>query len=52
MPLLKGAKAKTKKGVSKNISTEIKSGKPRAQAVAIAMKLAGKSKRKKPNKKV
>jgi hypothetical protein len=46
MPLIKGPKAKTKKGISKNISTEIKKGKrPRKQAIAIALKLAGKSKK-------
>ena len=47
MPLLKGAKAKTKKGISKNIATEIRSGRPKSQSVAIAMSLAGKSKPKK-----
>ena len=46
MPLLKGAKAKTKKGISENISREIKSGSPKKQAIAIAMNTAGKSKRK------
>ena len=47
MPLLKGAKAKTKKGISKNIATEVRSGKPVKQAVAIAYSVAGKSKAKK-----
>lgn len=36
MPLLKGEKAKTKKGFSTNIKREMESGKPQKQAVAIA----------------
>ena len=36
MPLVKGAKAKTKKGFSANVSAEINSGKPKSQAIAIA----------------
>lgn len=42
MPLRKGAKAKTKAGVSANIRAERKAGKSQAQSVAIAMRLAGK----------
>jgi hypothetical protein len=42
MPLKKGSKAKSKKGISSNIRTEIRAGKPRKQAIAIAMRLAGK----------
>jgi hypothetical protein len=44
MPLLKGKKAKTPAGISANIRREIKSGRPQRQAVAIAMRVAGKPK--------
>ena len=47
MPLLKGKKAATKKGIQKNIKTEIKAGKPPKQAVAIAYSQAKKTKKKK-----
>jgi len=47
MPLIKGKKAKTKKGISENIRREMHAGKPQPQAVAIAMNKAGKSKKKK-----
>lgn len=36
MPLVKGAKAKTKKGFSENVKREMNAGKPQKQAVAIA----------------
>ena len=51
MPLVKGARAKTKEGFSKNVSTEIKSGKKKSQAVAIAYSEARGKKKKKPHKK-
>lgn len=47
MPLVKGKKAKTKKGFSENIKREMKEGKPQKQAVAIAYSEAGEKKRKK-----
>ena len=50
MPLKKGKAAKSKKGFSKNVSTEIKAGKPKKQAVAIAYSLAGEKKSKKKAK--
>lgn len=47
MPLEKG---KSKKAISKNIETEIKAGKPKKQAIAIAYNVAGLSKKKSVNK--
>jgi hypothetical protein len=46
MPLEKGKAAKTKKGFSKNVATERKSGKSEAQSVAIAYSEAGEKKKK------
>jgi hypothetical protein len=43
VPLIKGAKAKTKKGISENIRREMHAGKPQDQAVAIAMSMAKKT---------
>ena len=42
MPLKRGS---SKKVVSANIRTEIKAGKPKRQAVAIALSKAGKSRK-------
>ena len=50
MPLVKGAKARSKKGFSENIRREMEAGKPQKQAVAIAYSEARRSK-KKPKKK-
>ena len=47
MPLVKGKAAKTKKGISENISRERHAGKPEKQSIAIAMSVAGKSRKKK-----
>jgi hypothetical protein len=44
MPLRKGKKAKSRKGISSNIATEIRHGKSPRQAIAIAMRLAGRPK--------
>jgi hypothetical protein len=42
MPLKKGSSKAT---IASNIRTEIKAGKPRRQAIAIAMRKAGKPKK-------
>ena len=51
MPLVKGQKAKTKKGFSENIRREMEAGKPQKQAVAIAYSEAGEGKSKRKKKK-
>lgn len=43
MPMHKG---RSKKVIGENIATEIKAGKPKDQAIAIAMSKAGKKKKK------
>lgn len=47
MPLIKGQKAKSQKNISKNIKTEMSHGKPQKQAIAIALSVANKTKKKK-----
>ena len=46
MPLRKGSRARSRKGISANIRTMRKEGRPQKQAIAIAMRLAGKSRKK------
>ena len=48
--LVKGKKAKTKKGFSHNVKVEEAAGKPRNQALAIAFSEAGKSRNKSKSK--
>lgn len=45
MPLVKGKKAKSKKGFRENIKREMDAGKPQKQAVAIAYSEARQSKK-------
>jgi hypothetical protein len=50
MPLRHGNTARSKKGIGKNISTLNREGYPQKQAIAIAMRLAGKSRKRKRKK--
>jgi hypothetical protein len=47
MPLIKGAKARSRKGFGENVKREMEAGKPQKQAVAIAYSEAGEKKRRK-----
>lgn len=47
MPLVKG---KSRKAVSRNIRTELAAGKPRRQAIAIALNVAGKGRKRRKGK--
>jgi hypothetical protein len=46
MPLVKGKAARSRKGFSKNVRREVKSGRPQKQAVAIAYSEAQRGKKK------
>jgi len=46
MPLVKGAKARTRKGFAENIKREMHEGKKQKQAVAIAYSEAGEKRKK------
>jgi len=46
MPLVKGKKARTKKGFSENVRREMEAGKPQKQALAISFSEARRSKKK------
>ena len=52
MPLIKGAKAKTRKGFGTNVKREMDAGKPQKQAVAIAYSEAGDAKKKAAKKRI
>jgi hypothetical protein len=51
MPLVKGKKARTRKGFSENVKREMQAGKKQSQAVAIAYSQARKKKKKAKKKK-
>lgn len=48
--LVKGKKATTRKGFSKNVETEMRAGKPQKQSVAIAYSEADRGMKKKKKK--
>lgn len=50
MPLIKGSKARTRKGFGENIKREMEAGKPQKQAVAIAYSEAGEKRKPKRKK--
>lgn len=50
MPLIRGKKAATKEGISKNIKIEMAAGKGQKQAIAIALSQARKAGAKIPKK--
>ena len=50
MPLVKGAKASTRKGFGTNVKREMEAGKPQKQAVAIAYSVKRESASKKHEK--
>jgi hypothetical protein len=52
MPLVKGKKAKSRKGFSSNVKAEMEAGKPQKQAVAIAYSEADRGKKKKMSSKM
>lgn len=47
MPLVKGKKARSRKGFSENVEREMHEGKPQKQAVAIAYSEARRGKKRK-----
>lgn len=51
MPLKKGKAGKSKKGIAHNIRAEMHHGKPQRQAIAIAMRVAGKPRKGKGRRK-
>jgi Family of unknown function (DUF6496) len=51
MPLIKGKKAKSRKGISENIRREMHAGKKQKQSIAIALSIARKAGAQIPKKK-
>jgi hypothetical protein len=50
MPLVKGKKACSNEGESKNISTEVNSGRPKNEAMAIAFEACRRAKKESKSK--